>query len=106
MQGLAENIAVKLIVYYQRYLSPRKGYRCAHSIYHGRSSCSTWAIRVIKKHGILSFIPLMYRRFIACAEAHEKLKDEDKKYDEVNSEFPCTKGEIASCCIHFLPIYK
>jgi len=58
---------------YQRYLSPHKGFCCAHHTLHGRGSCSSWGKRVVLKHGLLLFSPLMVRRFRSCAAAYVTL---------------------------------
>ncbi len=38
---------IVLIEWYQIYLSPRKGFCCAHRVLHGNDSCSEWVKRLI-----------------------------------------------------------
>ena len=105
MQGIANNILINAIIFYQRYLSPHKGYSCAHGVYHGRSSCSHWAIRIIKKHGIFMFIPLMIKRLKACHMAYEEIKKEKEtnKGKGGVEACPCTNKESAYCCLNMFP---
>ena len=50
-------LAVSAIGFYQQFLSPYKGFRCAHRVRHGRMSCSQFAKRLIQKVGLLRFAP-------------------------------------------------
>jgi len=106
MNETVNNLVIKIILLYQSYISPHKGFCCAHSSYTGRSSCSNWAIRVLRKHKILVFVPLMIRRFKACQMAYEKLKEknEAKKNNEGFSDCPCANRDSAYCCLSFVPI--
>jgi putative component of membrane protein insertase Oxa1/YidC/SpoIIIJ protein YidD len=67
-------VAVGLIDLYQQYLSPYKGFCCAHRVKHGRASCSQFAKRLIAKVGLLRFGPILLRRFERCGEAARALK--------------------------------
>src|SRR5262249_42131063 len=67
-------VAVGLIDLYQQYISPHKGFRCAHRARHGRSSCSQFAKRLIQKVGLLRFWPILMRRFEKCGKAARALK--------------------------------
>jgi putative component of membrane protein insertase Oxa1/YidC/SpoIIIJ protein YidD len=63
-----------LIMAYQRWLSPLKGFSCAHRILHGGSSCSGYALQVLESDGPLRLLPLMHRRFHDCAKANASLR--------------------------------
>ena len=54
---------------YQRHVSPRKGFCCAHNYLHRRGSCSQFAKRVVLRHGVVRFLSLMRLRFSACRKA-------------------------------------
>jgi len=105
MQGIANNILINAILFYQRFLSPYKGYSCAHGVYHGRSSCSHWAIRIIKKHGIFMFVPLMKKRIKACQMAYEEIKKEKEilKKSEGIEACPCANKDSSYCCLYMFP---
>ena len=79
------------------YLSPRKKYCCAFGHLHGKSSCSTWGINAIEKHGVAMFIVLMIRRLTKCRSAYKSIKDseDDDKDDDYSNDIPAT---AAQCC--------
>ena len=105
MQGIANNIFIKAIHLYQKFISPRKGYCCAHRTYHGRSSCSEYAIHSLNKHNLLISLSLMKRRFLACQMAYEELKKEKEQNKSNNGveACPCANKESAYCCLGAWP---
>jgi putative component of membrane protein insertase Oxa1/YidC/SpoIIIJ protein YidD len=67
-------IAVAGIDLYRRYLSPLKGFRCAHHALHGAGSCSTYGREVYAAHGLLDATRLLRARFVECKQASQRLK--------------------------------
>ncbi|MCA6612112.1 MAG: membrane protein insertion efficiency factor YidD [Pseudanabaena sp. M158S2SP1A06QC] len=67
-------IAVTTIAGYQRFISPHKGFSCAHRVLYGCESCSQYFKRVIAEDGILVAIANVKGRFQECREANEILK--------------------------------
>lgn len=65
---LTRRSATSLIGFYQRYISPHKGFRCAHRVYHGGQSCSGYAKTVVQSHGLGAALPLIRRRFADCGQ--------------------------------------
>lgn len=63
-----------LITAYQRWLSPFKGFSCAHRILHGGSSCSGYALQILESDGPWRLLPLMHRRFRDCEQANASLR--------------------------------
>ncbi|WP_017711561.1 membrane protein insertion efficiency factor YidD [Prochlorothrix hollandica] len=59
---------------YQRFISPHKGYQCAHRSLHGGKSCSAFVKSSISHHGVWRGLQLARHRFQACGEAHQILK--------------------------------
>jgi putative component of membrane protein insertase Oxa1/YidC/SpoIIIJ protein YidD len=59
---------------YQRYLSPYKGFRCAHCVLHGGLSCSEAVKRLIRLHGVFSAWPHVRERFAQCRAAAQTLR--------------------------------
>lgn len=106
------SLVARAIEAYQRFISPYKGFRCAHRAVYGRDSCSQFAKRIALKRGILALFPLLRRRFTECGvaaqvldyETREKLRTEPKR-DESNSSSsscdasPCNAVE----CVNVLP---
>ena len=66
--------AVAAIGLYQQFLSPYKGFRCAHRARHGRTSCSQFAKRLIQKVGLLRFFPMFRERLRRCGRAAQALR--------------------------------
>jgi putative component of membrane protein insertase Oxa1/YidC/SpoIIIJ protein YidD len=73
------SLAAWAIEAYQRFISPHKGFRCAHRTVHGRDSCSQFAKRVALKRGILALFPLLRRRFTECGVAAQVLDYESRE---------------------------
>ena len=95
-----------LINIYQRWVSPNKGFTCAHRAYFGRSTCSAYGKRAVYKYGALTGVTLIFRRFKSCSVALKKLekenpKDENpkKKRDEDIGKCLVLEGigEVACC---------
>ena len=63
-----------LISGYQKYLSPLKGFSCAHRVWHRGESCSQYTKRTIADRGLIAAIPLVRARFGECKIANERLK--------------------------------
>ncbi|CAN1212741.1 hypothetical protein TUMEXPCC7403_21220 [Tumidithrix helvetica PCC 7403] len=67
------DVAIASISGYQRYLSPYKGFSCAHRVLHGSESCSAYTKRQIAEKGLLQGLNLSRSRFYACKQASEIL---------------------------------
>jgi putative component of membrane protein insertase Oxa1/YidC/SpoIIIJ protein YidD len=65
----ARPVAVAAIGGYQRYLSPHKGYHCAHAALYGGLSCSEYGKQAIQVNGLAGGLILLRERFQACHEA-------------------------------------
>ncbi len=62
-------LAIRFIECYQRFLSPYKGWRCAHKACHGGWSCSQYIKRAIEKAGLRRAFLLAIRRARSCRKA-------------------------------------
>ena len=69
-------VCLALINFYQRHLSPRKGYRCAHARLHGGAGCSGFARDAIEHRGLRAALPQVRARFGACKAAAQTLRAE------------------------------
>ncbi|GGI68443.1 membrane protein insertion efficiency factor YidD [Deinococcus wulumuqiensis] len=69
-----DRLALQGIRFYQRWLSPRKGFRCAHAALHGGESCSAAIARIIREDGLRAGQPHVAARFAACRTAHVALR--------------------------------
>ena len=67
---LVVDAAVRL---YQRHVSPRKGFTCAHLVAMGGQSCSAAVRTIVAERGIIrGFLPVL-ERFRSCARASSSL---------------------------------
>jgi putative component of membrane protein insertase Oxa1/YidC/SpoIIIJ protein YidD len=68
------SLAVALIGGYQRYLSPLKGYSCAHRMRHGGASCSEYARLIFASEGMRAGMRKVRRRLRQCHVVGRSLK--------------------------------
>ncbi|WP_232548622.1 membrane protein insertion efficiency factor YidD [Propioniciclava soli] len=61
--------ADRAIAYYQRVLSPRKGWRCAHGAVHGGATCSAAIRGHVARLGVLRALRPTVLQFLACYQA-------------------------------------
>ena len=73
----ASVVAGRLIRVYQRRISPRKGYACAHRVAHGGTSCSEEIRRAVVARGALRAVRPAAVRFVACYQAAAMLAQSD-----------------------------
>ncbi|MBD2328253.1 membrane protein insertion efficiency factor YidD [Alkalinema sp. FACHB-956] len=71
---LPRNAAAGLITGYQRYLSPYKGFSCAHRVLHRGESCSQYIKRTILERGLSDAWPIARERLQDCRQAYEILR--------------------------------
>ena len=93
-------LCILLINFYQRFMSPYKGFRCAHAAYHSGPSCSSAIKSIVKEHGLIKGRPLIKARFVECRTAYlhivaeqedskEKRKRRRRKKDRDWCDFDC-----------------
>jgi putative component of membrane protein insertase Oxa1/YidC/SpoIIIJ protein YidD len=109
----SQTAIISLISFYQKSISPYKGYSCAHRALHNGMSCSEWGKRAIIRVGIYRFFPLMRRIFKACKKAYQLLKSvnennkdniDEKSLDQKSSEFNSNKDKKSiGCCLGGFP---
>jgi putative component of membrane protein insertase Oxa1/YidC/SpoIIIJ protein YidD len=59
---------------YQRHLSPRKGFTCAHRKLHGGASCSGYFRELVTTEGFTNAIQPFQQRLIDCRKANDQLR--------------------------------
>ena len=64
--------ALAAIRFYQRHLSPRKGYCCAYRHHTGRASCSQLGYRAIRRLGLWRGLAALRIRLGRCGIAHRR----------------------------------
>ncbi|MFO1250516.1 membrane protein insertion efficiency factor YidD [Inhella sp.] len=66
----ARTLALALIRAYQRWISPHKGFVCAHRAQLGGPSCSQAGARLIQRRGLRRGLPLLRERLLRCGAVH------------------------------------
>jgi len=59
---------------YQRFISPHKGFRCAHGVLYGGPSCSQFGKQVIRKYGLVGGLILLRQQFRDCHDAAVRIR--------------------------------
>ncbi len=72
--GPLSALALLAIRGYQRWLSPLKGFRRAHSVLHCGRGCSSYAMQEIRTSGLIGALGAVRQRFRDCRAALEVLK--------------------------------
>jgi uncharacterized protein len=88
-------IAIRLISFYQRYISPRKGYACAYRALHNDLSCSAFCKKAIESHGIYQGVKHTLQRFHECYLAAQTIK---KKREDMKEKPKGIVSKIGNEC--------
>ncbi len=109
---MLNRLAAKLIRFYQKYISPHKGFRCAYAVKHQDLSCSEYARVTLLQTSFFKSLALIRHRFHDCKLAAAMLNEErEKKRNKYCSnastcncaDVPevgcdnCNIGDIAKC---------
>lgn len=105
-----------LIEFYQRVISPRKGFHCAHHRVHQGDTCSNAVKYLIRDKGVVSAWPLIRVRFKECREAYNVLLNNNGSTHRADICVPCDvsfgdcsfgggEGSSDTCvsCCDFIP---
>ncbi|AFY89849.1 membrane protein insertion efficiency factor YidD [Chroococcidiopsis thermalis] len=87
----ARTVALNLIEFYQRSISPRKGFDYPHRILYGSQSCSSYVKHLLTNRSLSSAIKFSTQRFQACSRARQILKSQ-----KTSAGFRCI---VIPCCI-------
>ena len=87
-----------MIRFYQRFISPYKGFRCAHNELYRTGSCSEKVSSIVLKSPIGRMRKDIASQFRACKSAHIKLssEDEDEKDKDKNDAAFCILRECGA----------
>ena len=77
---LLREIGLVIIVFYQKFLSPRKKYKCAKGELYQNGTCSSVTKEAFKKHGFIAGIKAYRASTKECKEAYKILKKDRPKY--------------------------
>ena len=65
-----KQLALLAITGYKRYISPYKGFSCAHRVHLNGDSCSTFAFNAINDHGLFTGLIMTKARLRECGEVY------------------------------------
>lgn len=113
-QRLFNTLPLLLIRGYQRFISPYKGFRCAHAVHFGGDSCSAAVMKIIRRRGVFAGRHDIRRQFQRCSVAYQQIsKDQkDKKRRKNDGKWwhscdpcpaSCSFGEKKSSCADAMP---
>ncbi len=99
---MLRKLLIGVIKFYQQFISPHKGFRCAYAVYHQTDSCSVAVINIFQQNqSIIIGVQQIRERLLACREANLALqalkeKELDKK-KEPSKKNNCTLGDSVQC---------
>jgi putative component of membrane protein insertase Oxa1/YidC/SpoIIIJ protein YidD len=108
--SVSRQISINAITGYQRYISPHKGFRCAHRVLHGGESCSGYVKRQIAENGLKTAFFKTKQRFQSCKKAnqvlilrsqieHPELPEENEETETPNTKkVPIKTSQNSSFC--------
>lgn len=91
-------LLILFITYYQRYLSPYKGFRCAYAVRYGGASCSSKVKEIIVANQISQGICLIRQQFRGCKQAFEWLQEHSKARDNLWDQGNDQNTSTYACC--------
>lgn len=99
-----KRFALSLILFYQQFISPHKGFRCAYRAHTGRASCSVLGYRSIRRLGLWAGIGALRKRLHKCGVAHRRYSQISRAlsgqagYCDIPCDIPCHLSCDVSPC--------
>jgi len=101
-----KTLVILLIVFYQKFISPLKGFRCAYAVLHGGDSCSEAVKKIVRDQGPVCGYADIRTRFRACKEANETLIRNRQRRRGQNDCDECCDCDCGCDCIDACPSKK
>lgn len=98
--ALSRNTAVAMITGYQKFLSPHKGFSCAHRILYGEESCSQYVKRAVREHGLRQAVLMSRDRFQACKTAHQILRSRFSQEEDERDRIRRNADHTCNTCLN------
>jgi putative component of membrane protein insertase Oxa1/YidC/SpoIIIJ protein YidD len=94
VSSLTKMIVVFLISFYQRFLSPLKGFSCAYRVYHDSPSCSAYVKQVFLEQDFKVAIAMANQRFDECEKANRLLQAQNEKVEDTTLDKPIKRRKL------------
>ena len=94
---LLREIGLFLIVIYQKFLSPRKKYRCAKGELYQNGTCSSTTKEAFQKDGFIAGVKAYRASTKQCKEAYKRLKKDERKDGTSCDADYCSVCSAVSC---------
>jgi len=101
-----KTLVILLIVFYQKFISPIKGFRCAYAVLHGGDSCSEAVKKIVRDKGPVGGYADIRARFRDCKEANETLIRNRQRRRGQNDCDECCDCDCGCDCIDACPSKK
>ena len=101
LESSVSSLALVAIHGYRKYISPYKGFRCAHHALHDQGSCSTFGLDAFGNNGPIQALRLLRGRFIECRAAYDTLRYEskDEREDRRRKKAEARREKYDSFCM-------
>jgi putative component of membrane protein insertase Oxa1/YidC/SpoIIIJ protein YidD len=86
LKSVFRQFLIQLISWYQKRLSPLKGYSCAHRLLYGCESCSQFIKQTLQQQDLKTAIQLSSKRFAECNSAARTIMLRDMKQQFVDEK--------------------
>ena len=73
VEKIMSRLILIMVRVYQRYISPYKGFNCAHNQLYNQQSCSSYFCACITQYDLVTANNLLRQRLINCRQAYEIL---------------------------------
>lgn len=83
------SLVLSAIRFYQRRLSPHKGFSCAVRVHGGKASCSALGYRAIRRHGLRQGLGILRDRLEECGETHRTWQLSRRRSEAGECDLPC-----------------
>jgi len=89
-----KTIVTAFIGFYQRFISPYKGFHCAHHVLHRGDTCSNAIKYLVLEHGLFKSRPYIKNRFHECRVAYNHLQasSQPSHSADISCDLPCDIG--------------
>ena len=90
-------IALLAIRFYQRFLSPHKGFCCAYGAYTGNASCSNLGYRAVSRFGVWQGLQVLDKRLDKCGVAYRRYRMSSLNRQAGFCDVPCDLSDGVAC---------